>query len=105
VLAVIFIIGGRSLQQLASALCCSILGTVLIFAGMILLLLNKGSMPVSIISNRLSFYVAVFAAMMVFGTTEQLLLCKKSETSPAAKSQTGGKKQKSKETKKNWRTT
>ena len=102
VLMLICIGAGFSLWQLASALCCSALGTVLIFAGMILLLLNKGSMPVSIISNRLSFYVAVFAVMMAFGTTEQLLLCKQSKTSSTAKSQTSENKQKLKQTKKRW---
>jgi hypothetical protein len=102
VLTIVSLVVGFSLRQLASALCCSTLGTVLIFAGMILLLLNKGSMPVSIISRKSSFYVAVFAAMMVFGTAEQLLLCKPSKMSPTAKSQTNPKKQKSKQTKKRW---
>ncbi len=105
VLILICMVGGNSLRQLTSALCCSALGTVLIFAGMILLLLNKGSMPVSIISSRSSFYIAVFSAMMVFGTIEQLLLCKQPKASPAAKSKTGGKKQKPNETKKSWRVT
>jgi hypothetical protein len=102
VLILICIVVGYSRWQLASALCCSALGTVLIFAGMILLLLNKGSMPVSIISSRISFYVAVFAAMIIFGTTEQLLLCKQPKASPAAKSQTGSNKQKPKQAKKRW---
>jgi hypothetical protein len=102
VLILICIVAGFSLWQLASALCCSALGTVLIFAGMILLLLNKGSMPVNIISSRPSFYVAIFAAMMAFGTTEQLLLCKQPKTSPAVKSQTGGNKQKPKQTTERW---
>ncbi len=92
VLISICIVAGFSLWQLASALCCSALGTVLIFAGMILLLLNKGSMPVSIISSRSSFYVAVFAAMMAFGTIEQFLLCKQRKKSPTVKSQTGQNK-------------
>jgi hypothetical protein len=102
VLTLICIVAGFSLWQLASALCCSALGTVLIFAGMILLLLNKGSMPVSIISSRSPFYIAVFAAMMAFGTTEQLLLCKEPKNSPTVKSQTGGNKQKPKQRKKRW---
>ena len=105
VLMLICIVVGFSFWQLASALCCSALGTILIFAGMILLLLNKGSMPVSIISRRSPFYVAVFAAMIVFGTTEQLLLCKQPKTSAAAKSQKSGNKQKSKQAKNSWRVT
>jgi hypothetical protein len=98
-------VGGFSFWQLASALCCSALGTVLIFAGMILLLLNKGSMPVGIISRRSSFYAAVFAAMMVFGTIEQLLLCRQPKASSAAGSQTGKNKQIPKQAKKSWRVT
>ena len=105
VLMLICLVVGFSLWQLASALCCSALGTVLIFTGMILLLLNKGSMPVSIISSRSSFYAGVFAAMMVFGTTEQLLFCTQPKTSPAAKSQATDNKQKSKNSKKRRRRT
>ena len=99
VLILICLVVGFSLWRLASALCCSALGTVLIFTGMILLLLNKGSMPVSIISSRSSFYTGVFAAMMIFGTTEQLLFCSQPKTSPTAKSKANDNKQKSKKTK------
>ncbi len=105
VLVLICMVVGFSLWQLASALCCSALGTVLIFAGMILLLLHKGAMPVSIISGRSSFYVTVFIAMMAFGTAEQLLLCKHQKTYPAGKSQTGKNKQKPKQAKERWRVT
>jgi hypothetical protein len=100
VLMLICIVVGFSLWHLASALCCSALGTILIFTGMILLLLNKGSMPVSIISSRSSYYVTVFSAMMIFGTTEQLLLCKQSKTSPGAKDQANENKRKPKQIKK-----
>ena len=90
VLILICLVAGFSLWQLASALCCSALGTVLIFVGMILMLFNKGSMPVSIISSRSSFYVAVFVAMMAFGTTEQILLCTQPKNSTTVKSKLGG---------------
>jgi len=71
------LVTGSLFWHLASALCCAALGTVLIFAGMILLLLYKGAMPVGYISGRQSFYIAVFIAMIAFGTTEQLLLCQR----------------------------
>ncbi len=74
VLAIIFIIVGFLLWRLASALCCSALGTTLVFMGMILLLLYKGSAPISKIYNRTSFCAIVFTAMTAFGTIEQLLL-------------------------------
>lgn len=103
VVMILCIIAGSSFGRLTSALCCSALGTVLIFTGMILLLLNKGSMPVSIISSRQSSFLVVSAAMTAFGTIEQLLLCKQTKTSPAAKVKKGGKKEKSGQIKQSWR--
>ena len=77
--AVIFIVGGFFLWRLTSALCCAALGTLLVFAGMILLLLYKGAAPISGIYNRTSFYAAVFIAMTAFGTTMQLSLIQRRE--------------------------
>jgi len=77
VLAVVFIVVGFFLRRLASALCCAALGTMLIFGGMILLLLYKGGVPISSIYSRPPFYGAIFTIMIVFGTIEQLLLCKR----------------------------
>jgi len=74
-LVVISIVAGFYLWRLTSALCCAVLGAVLIFAGMILLLLYKGSVPISGIYRSPSFYAAVFITMAAFGTVEQLLLC------------------------------
>lgn len=104
VLGLIFVVAGFSLWRLASALCCSVLGTALIFAGMILLLLHKGALPVSIICSRPSFYATAFIAMTAFGTSEQLLLCKRSKTRSAGKRQIGKNKQEPNRTKKSWRT-
>jgi hypothetical protein len=73
--AAIFIVTGIFLWRLTSALCCAALGTIFIFAGMILLLLYKGAEPISYIGRRTSLYTAVFVAMIVLGTIEQLLLC------------------------------
>lgn len=74
VVMLIAMAGGFYLWRFASAFYCAVLGTVLIFAGMILLLLYKGSVPVSTICNRPLFYAGVFAAMTALGTGEQLLL-------------------------------
>jgi len=104
VLALIFIVAGFYLWRLASALCCSVLGTTLIFAGMILLLLYKGALPVSIICSKTSFYVTVFIAMTAFGTSGQLLLCKRSKTRSAGKRQIDKNKQEPNRTKESWRT-
>ncbi|HUV40330.1 MAG TPA: hypothetical protein VMW23_00905 [Sedimentisphaerales bacterium] len=67
---------GFLFRRLISALCCASLGAMLIFAGMIVLLVYKGTMPLSYINSRPLFYAGVFAAMVAFGTTEQLLLWK-----------------------------
>jgi hypothetical protein len=63
------------LWNLTSALCSAVLGTLLIFAGMVLLLLFKGAMPVTVIDRKAPFFAAVFGAMVAFGTIEQLVLC------------------------------
>jgi hypothetical protein len=104
VLALIFIVAGVCLWRLAMALCCSVLGTVLIFAGMILLLLHKGAVPVSIICSKSSYYATAFIAMIAFGTIEQLLLCKRQRTRSAGKRQIGKNKQEPNRTKESWRT-
>jgi hypothetical protein len=74
-LAFIFVMAGFYLRRLVSALCCATLGTVLVFAGMIMLLTHKGSDPVGTISGKPYLYSSVFVAMAGFGTFEQLLLC------------------------------
>ena len=85
--AAISIAGAFYLWRVTSALCCAAIGTLLIFAGMILLLLHKGAAPVGYIAGRGLFFAAVFVAMTAFGTLEQLLFCQ-----PAAKKRATNKK-------------
>ncbi len=89
-LAVIFTIAGFFFWPLASAFCCATLGTISIFLGMTMLLLFKASAPLTGICTRTPFFMLVFAAMVIFGTLEQLMLCK------YAKQKTTGKKKKDK---------
>ena len=103
-LAVIFILAGFFLWRLTSALCCATLGTFLIFAGMILLLLYKGAAPISSIYSRTPFYAAVFVAMTAFGTMEQLLLCQRAEEKLTRKKETNKGKKGPGKTRLNWRT-
>ena len=105
VLVVTLMVVGFFLWRLASALCCSALGTTLIFAGMILLLLYKGSVPISSIYSKPLFYGAVFAAMTVFGTMEQLLLCQRAKRESIRKKGANKDKEGPKETTQGWRTT
>lgn len=67
---------GFLFSRLISALCCAALGTMLVFGGMITLLVYKGTMPISYINSRPLFYAGAFAAMVAFGTLEQLFLWK-----------------------------
>ena len=87
-LGAIFMGVGFCFSRFASALCCAMLGTTLVFAGMIMLLLYKAAMPVSDIGNKQSFYAAVFLAMVSFGVIEQLLFSKRIKEKPARKKQT-----------------
>ncbi len=92
-LGLVFVVGGAFCWRLTAALYFSAAGTMLVFAGMILLLLCKGAMPVSGICRRPSAYSSVFVAMVVFGTVEQLLLCRSAKTQPA-ENETGKSKKK-----------
>lgn len=75
VMIIIAIVAIVYLWNLTSALCSAVLGALLIFAGMVLLLLYKGAMPVTVIDRKASFFAVVFGAMVAFGTIEQLVLC------------------------------
>lgn len=104
-LAVIVTVAGFWLRRLASALCCAALGTLLIFVGMILLLLYKGSAPITKIADRTSFYAAIFIAMTAFGTLEQLLLCRREKRKARGEKRANGDKQGTEQTTQSWRTT
>jgi hypothetical protein len=63
-------------DRLATAATCSVLGTILIFSGLVLLLMFKGSAPVAHIEPQGSSYGLVLLGMAVFGTLEQLVVCR-----------------------------
>lgn len=101
----IFIVAGFFLHRLTSALCCAVVGTTLIFAGMVLLLLYKGAEPLSRIYNGAPFYGAIFAAMTGFGTIEQLLLYRPASKKIKMDGRTDKRKQEPEAPKRvNWRT-
>jgi hypothetical protein len=74
VLIAVFIAAGIFCWHLICAWLWATAGTILIFAGMISLLLYKGSAPISTVFHNGNYYAAVFTAMMVLGTIVQLLL-------------------------------
>ncbi|MFQ6034533.1 MAG: hypothetical protein ACE5NM_01630 [Sedimentisphaerales bacterium] len=104
-LAVIVAVAGFWLWRLASALCCAALGTLLIFIGMILLLLYKGSAPITKLANSTSFYAAIFIGMTAFGTVEQLLLCRGEEGKSKRKKRISSEQQAPEQATRGWRTT
>ncbi len=91
------------LWNFMSALCCAVLGTLLVFAGMVLLLLYKGTQPITAISNKPLFYGGVFVVMVAFGAVEQLLLCKGSRKEAGKKKTVAGKEESEPKHRK-WRT-
>lgn len=103
-LAVIPLVGGFTLWRPTAALCFSVAGTILVFAGMILLLSYKGAAPGSRISSQPLIYAGIFAAMALFGTVEQLLLCRGAKKQAARPKKAGGQKEESQERHRSWRT-
>jgi hypothetical protein len=81
VVAVAFtlLMGGLLFRQVGGALSCALLGTALIFAGLVLLLLFKGSAPVTRIAGQPWLFGMVFLLMTVFGTLEQWTLCRRAD--------------------------
>ena len=96
--------GGFWFRRVASALCFAVSGAALVFAGMILLLLQKGSAPISCIFREPPFYGIVFGAMAAFGAVEQLIFCrqKKEETVKVGEGGKGGDEPPS--VRRSWRT-
>ena len=60
--------------KLPTAIFCSIVGSSMVFCGMVLLLFYKRAAPVTIITQKPMYFAAAFAAMVVFGVAAQLLL-------------------------------
>ena len=102
-LVIISIAAGFFFRRLISALCFAAFGTMLLFAGMILLLSYKGTEPISYISEKASFYGMVFAAMTAFGTIEQLLLCRFAKAKAKREEKAGKSQQKVEKRPSDWR--
>jgi hypothetical protein len=79
----------------AGALTCSLLGTALVFTGLILLLIFKGTEPIGRVQQQGAYYGLVLVGMAAFGTLEQLVLCRPAKggaEGKASHSQNGGSK-------------
>lgn len=68
-------IGGFLKGKITAAASCSLMGTLLVFYGMILLLMYKGATPLTVIYMKARYYGIAAAVMVVAGTAVQLMLC------------------------------
>lgn len=71
----VLLFSGLLFARLAGALTFSTLGTLLIFAGLVVLVIHKGSAPIALIQKQGAFYELVLLGMVAFGTLEQFVLC------------------------------
>ena len=90
--AAVLLVCGIALWRFTSSLFFSVLGTIVIFLGMILLLSYKGTEPISHIRSKPFVSAGIFLAMAAFGTIVQLLLCKGSKKEKKTKIKPGRKK-------------
>jgi hypothetical protein len=72
--AVIIVLIMLAVPRVFISVIFAIMGTGLIFIGMIILLFYKMSEPITYIAGKLYFYSLVFGAMAAFGTFIQLIL-------------------------------
>ena len=89
-ITLIFLGIGFVFRRLAGAAFFSVLGTLLIAAGLATLLLYKGAAPLSRVGERPWMYVGIFAGMAAFGTIVQLLFCRGGLIKPAKKANVEG---------------
>ena len=99
-----FLFIGLYSWRLAASLSCATIGTMLVFVGMTLLLLYKGSSPISRICCKATFYGGIFIAMTTFGTAGQLLLCRREKKRPKKRKEINEDEEESSGTKQPWRT-
>jgi hypothetical protein len=93
---------GALFRSVGAAMACATLGTALIFVGLLALLIFKGSTPVERMESRPAFYGLVFTGMAIFGTLEQLALCRKAATG-RSKGKSSGQEPDKASSKRSWR--
>lgn len=91
--AAILVLGtGFIFPRLVASLTCASMGTVLINAGMVIVLLYKGARPLTHLYNKGAFFGIVTLAMIAFGTFSQLILCPGKAKRPDMETQNNGGK-------------
>ncbi|MHC5060750.1 MAG: hypothetical protein ACYTFK_06680 [Planctomycetota bacterium] len=84
IVGLVICLAGYFMPQLVGALTCSLLGTVIISLGMMLLLFYKGALPITHIYARTNIYFPVVLGMVVFGSATQMMLCSARDKKRAA---------------------
>ncbi len=102
--AIAAVVAGACFWRVVCALCCATLGTMFIFAGMVLLLLYKGSAPISAVFHKAPSYAAVFAAMAAFGAVVQLVFCRQDKRKSRRVKQAGKAPEEPQPAERSWRT-
>jgi hypothetical protein len=94
---------GLLFRHASGAIAFSILGTVLIWSGLGVLLMFKGSKPIERIEhNALAFGLGA-AGMVVFGSLEQYMLCRHADRKRRAKRRKEQEQEQAQESKRSWR--
>jgi len=71
----VIFVGGFLKGRIFAAVSCSLIGTLLVFHGMISLLIYKGATPLTIIYVKAQYYGIAAASMVIVGIAIQILLC------------------------------
>lgn len=83
---------GMFFARIVSCVGSSMVGTLYMFTGMIVLLLQKGAMPFSGINTKPIFYQTIIICMIIFGSVCCFLLCPIRRVKPAREIKTDGEK-------------
>jgi hypothetical protein len=72
--AVVAFLAGMLLKELAAALGCSAVGTIMSLLGLAIFLCYKGAQPVEFVADKPLLSSSIFGGMVAFGTSIQILL-------------------------------
>ena len=75
VIAFLVGVGGFVFSKIVSAAATSAVGTLFIFAGMVVMLLHKGSAPITLLYQKLIFYQTIAVFMVISGTLTGVFFC------------------------------
>lgn len=95
---------GLKFRRAAMAFCFSTSGAIFIFAGVVLVLLQRSVAAISNVLGRPAFYAAVFGGTALFGMCVQLIFCRQKKGVSGKGKDSGDGSEESSSGKKSWRT-